>query len=1051
MHFFRLKSTFSVFALVLCWGTAWSQVIWEENFEGYGEKVVLGLNKNQDNPAPDWTSNAGDCDGGGSIQGNLWVGDDHWGTTANGRFLCQDVEGLTCCGPGGTSDNELVTEIITLPPSTDLARMEVQITMDGSQNDFEPCTGVCDNAEDPISVAISLDGGPFNEVCNNGTNCNLDVFNQSGIFSYSASEEFIEASTVQFKIITGNKAQDEKFYLDLIRLEGFPEFTLNTASGCANSNIQVSVSGGSATADYQYNWSTTGLVSSTGASATYNFASTGQQPISVAVVAGGCTRTINSSINVLNSLDAQIAGPDGLCVGDIGEYELTGPSAENGSVMWDGVLGARLDDADENPNRYQFGSTGSFTIKATITDGGCSAEISKAIAVEPRPTLSVSASENVACGGAPINLTATTTDANTVAWSTDPEFNNLIGTGSPITVNPNSDTIYYARATGNYCEEIASITIPALVSPLPAEDLVCDRTNGVQLNATVNQAGTAYQWSEDPNFTTIFATTPTTTVNPGKTTNYYVQITSGNCVITDTITVYAFDTGLPAQEETCRDGDVAELIANSDGLGSRWAWSTNANFSPILSADSVYRVSPENSTTYYVKISTDFCDYVQQVDVVPFRAPELQNITACLGNNVTLGPQNPGNYAGATYSWSPIQSSSANPTITAQATSDFSLEMTFGKCEVTLSQSVFVESLQGFLPNAEPIFYCDPDEPITIESNVGGADIVNYRWSNGGGTVVGSGPSISYAPGVNNLGKLFLEVQTANGCNFLESVDIDGVGAIPGIISEYYFCKNDGVPIIVDTASSSYKNYPPQDIFWSSNPPNLFNTPFSKGIEVVAYPQTYAEVIVNYVFPDNCIRTRTAAMDLSKVYFAYPPDMAVTKNSLFEGESFTVENLNPPPEPSIFTSREDSIYFTWMTLGIEDDDSLVYQTYEASSDLDYVYFKMADPFCSYIDSVDIRSRLTEKECREPFVPNAFSPNDDGQNDKLRVRAPNLEALYFTVYDRWGTTVYESEIQSEGWDGTYKGKPLNPGVYVYYVEAACGQEIYNLKGNTTLLR
>ena len=93
-------------------------------------------------------------------------------------------------------------------------------------------------------------------------------------------------------------------------------------------------------------------------------------------------------------------------------------------------------------------------------------------------------------------------------------------------------------------------------------------------------------------------------------------------------------------------------------------------------------------------------------------------------------------------------------------------------------------------------------------------------------------------------------------------------------------------------------------------------------------------------------------------------------------------------------------------------------------------------------------------CEEPFVfvPNAFSPNGDGVNDVLYVRGDLLESIEFAVYDRWGEKLFETNTKLKGWDGSYKNKNCEPGVYVYYLHATCiGGVEYIHKGNVTLIR
>ncbi|MEO1714699.1 MAG: gliding motility-associated C-terminal domain-containing protein, partial [Bacteroidota bacterium] len=93
-------------------------------------------------------------------------------------------------------------------------------------------------------------------------------------------------------------------------------------------------------------------------------------------------------------------------------------------------------------------------------------------------------------------------------------------------------------------------------------------------------------------------------------------------------------------------------------------------------------------------------------------------------------------------------------------------------------------------------------------------------------------------------------------------------------------------------------------------------------------------------------------------------------------------------------------------------------------------------------------------CDDPFifVPNAFTPNGDGLNDLLFVRGNVITDFYFAVYNRWGEKVFETENQSIGWDGQFRGQQLPPDVFGYYLRAVCldGQEFFK-KGNVSILR
>ncbi len=87
-----------------------------------------------------------------------------------------------------------------------------------------------------------------------------------------------------------------------------------------------------------------------------------------------------------------------------------------------------------------------------------------------------------------------------------------------------------------------------------------------------------------------------------------------------------------------------------------------------------------------------------------------------------------------------------------------------------------------------------------------------------------------------------------------------------------------------------------------------------------------------------------------------------------------------------------------------------------------------------------------------YIPNAFSPNGDGENDAFFAFAKDLTFFSMKVFNRWGELIFATEDKNIFWDGTYKGKVLPPSVFVYYAqfEFPDGQKI-NKKGTVTLIR
>ncbi len=95
-----------------------------------------------------------------------------------------------------------------------------------------------------------------------------------------------------------------------------------------------------------------------------------------------------------------------------------------------------------------------------------------------------------------------------------------------------------------------------------------------------------------------------------------------------------------------------------------------------------------------------------------------------------------------------------------------------------------------------------------------------------------------------------------------------------------------------------------------------------------------------------------------------------------------------------------------------------------------------------------------------FIPNLFSPNDDGQNDQLKIYGvSSARSFSLSIYDREGSLVYKTSDVSEavqtGWDGTKNGNKQPPGVYFWEVkgEVTDGQLLLNGKdsGSIVLIR
>jgi gliding motility-associated-like protein len=93
------------------------------------------------------------------------------------------------------------------------------------------------------------------------------------------------------------------------------------------------------------------------------------------------------------------------------------------------------------------------------------------------------------------------------------------------------------------------------------------------------------------------------------------------------------------------------------------------------------------------------------------------------------------------------------------------------------------------------------------------------------------------------------------------------------------------------------------------------------------------------------------------------------------------------------------------------------------------------------------------DCTQLFMANGFTPNLDGKNDSYGISNPFAieEFVSIELLDKWGNRVFYSDNKFAKWDGTFQGRDVNPGVFLYRVLYKCGGEDQYRTGSVTLLR
>ena len=167
-------------------------------------------------------------------------------------------------------------------------------------------------------------------------------------------------------------------------------------------------------------------------------------------------------------------------------------------------------------------------------------------------------------------------------------------------------------------------------------------------------------------------------------------------------------------------------------------------------------------------------------------------------------------------------------------------------------------------------------------------------------------------------------------------------------------------------------------------------------------------VYVEITDGNNCTATDFYTIDVS----AYPNLTMDNDTSIFDGESITINGYTSNFVSYLWNTNETTSSITVIDSGI------------------YILTIENSYGCSVTDSITITILNNNL-----FLPNMFSPNNDGQNDILLIYGTGLdEDISFKIYNRWGNVVYEtnllSELQTIGWDGKYNGIDQPSGVYLY---------------------
>ena len=545
-----------------------------------------------------------------------------------------------------------------------------------------------------------------------------------------------------------------------------------------------------------------------------------------------------------------------------------------------------------------------------------------------------------------------------------------------------------------------------------------------------------YQWSPAEGLSDTTIANPF--AEPNQTTQYVLIVSNGTCTDTLNQTVHYYPDLLVTSADTfiCSPADIS-LFATTSGNYNQYIWSSSADFSDTLNAlnDSVISVFVNNTSTFYVKASESICALVDSVtvNIHPGETTTLNPESLCVNDSVQIGPA-PSSDPNIVYSWSPstglnnpnIPNPSAGPVQSIQ----YTLLITDGVCTDTVFQYVAVTDYNLYTVN--DTILCDEQQlQIFAGTNEAGTQ---FHWSSNAAytdmlnaQVTDSSILVNAVQGQN----VFYIKTLLQGCEKQDSVVI---------LIDKVIIQADNLGICQgDTAVLSAESFfPGQQLSFSWEPFSSIISGSESSMALVS-PEQSSVYTVTAIGPSGCQASATVNVDVSLLP-KQPISVTVSDDIISVGSSVLLQAI--PGTGYIYQwSPETGLNNSHIANPVA--TPVVTTTYTVT---------ISDSSCAVNESVTVY--VSEIICEEPniFVPNAFTPNDDNQNDILFIRGNFIEELYFTLYNRWGEKVFETRDQAIGWNGVYKDMQADPGVFVYYLTAKClGGEEYFKKGNVTLIR
>lgn len=711
--------------------------------------------------------------------------------------------------------------------------------------------------------------------------------------------------------------------------------------------------------------------------------------------------TISASTNSVSCLGGTNGSATVNISGGMPPYNyLWTPSAQTGSVM-SGV------------------PAGPYTV--SVSDAGaCGSTFTTVNIPQPisSPSLVVMQTQSITCNGANdgsivVNAYGGT---GTISYSWAP------GGMTSATVTNLSPTIYTVTVTDiNNCTASTTIQItepPALSVTVSSGSVSCNGGNDGWVSATASggNSGYSYTWTPINSNNSYVSNLPVG--------NYSVTIKDLNgCLIGDTISITqppALSISATSNSATCYGIPTGSgtVTVNGGVGGYQYQWL------PVGGSQSVATNLPGGQYTINVldgnqcPISTTLM-INQPSSITLVTAPDA---TICYGTQTNIFANASGGTSPYTYTWSNGNSGAGPFLVSPLSTSFYNVYVTDANNCTSETKTIKITVLPPITVVPTSTSICDKDTVIISGSYYGGnGGPYTLNWNTGATT------NTLMVTGDYAQNPMTYTLNVSDGCTNPDGVGVFTVNVNPlPILSFVANPVNGCVPLKVSfnaTAGSSFDSY-----LWDLGNGQTGQT---NPAEVIYSTVDTFDIKLSMTTMFGCFKD-TTVMNVVQTYSVPIASFYVSQPVISELDGL---------EYFTNTSYGGLTYF-W-NFGDNTSANNTASTFNA----EHLYTIPGDYTISLVatNSYGCTDTTYQKISVRPdvaiYIPNAFTPDGDGLNDVFLPQGVGVQNLNYKmqILDRWGTVVFTSEDFSKGWDGTYKGKPVEVGVYAYYIV------LYDIKG------